>query len=151
MTTDHRPISRRRLLIGVIVCVLLLLLWYPWLQGRLRSQCNHTDDDQKGVVEFKSEIKMEEVDSATKALLQLAFARQLIGADVGSISAFLKHADSIEVTHDAVYSPTGDRYTFILPCLHRDIGKFTKLRFSVTVNRNCGHVVYVSLFTRPDL
>lgn len=139
------------MLLSFLVCALLLLLCRPWLQGLLRPECNHTDDDQNGVVEYKSEIKMDEVDSAAKSLLQLAFARQLIGTHVASISAFLKRADSVEVTHDAVYSPTGDRYTFILPCLHRDIGTFTKLRFSVTVDRNCGHVVYVSLFTRPDL
>ncbi len=151
MITDRRPRSRRRFLLGFLVCALLVLLCGPWLQGLLRPKCNHTDGDQNGVVEYKSEIKMEEVDSSAKSLLQLAFGRQLIGTDVASISAFLKRADSVEVTHDAAYSPTGDRYTFILPCLHRDIGTAMKLRFSVTVNRSCGHVVYVSLFTRPDL
>lgn len=131
--------------ISAIMAVLLLLGCFPLFRRAFRTQCDHSDIVPHGLVQYRSEISLDKVNPASAAILQLAFAHQLIGTNASSIASHLAAADDVAVVHDSVYSPTDDVYTFVLPCLHIDAGNDTELKLFVTVSRSCHHVVDVVL------
>ena len=141
---------RRRLRILALVVVLLIVASSALFSKLFRLKCDHSDLVPHGLVQYRSEINMDQANASSKALLQLAFERRLIGMDHSSIESLVAAADTTDVAHDGDFAPIADVYTFELPCLHRNIADGTKLQFSVTVNRSCSHVVDVRLTARPE-
>lgn len=145
----NRP-RRKRLRILALVVVLLIVASSALFIEVFRPKCDHSDLVPHGLVQFRSEINMDQANTASKALLQLAFDRRLIGMDRSSIESLVAAADTTDVAHDADFAPIADVYIFELPCLHHNIADGVKLQFSVTVKRSCSHVVDVRLTARPD-
>ena len=142
--------GRNRLWVLSLVVVLVIVASYTLFSKLSPPICDHSDLVPHGLVQYRSEINEDQANTASKALLQLAFDRQLIGMDRSSIESLVAAADTTDVAHDAGFAPIADVYTFDLPCLHRNMSDGTKLQLSVTVNRSCNHVVDVRLTARPD-
>lgn len=141
---------RRRLRILALVVVLLIVASSALFSKLFRPRCDHSDLVPHGLVQYRSEINVDQANTESKALLHLAFERRLIGMDRSSIESLVAAADTTDVGHDGDFAPIADVCTFELPCLHRNIADGTQLQFSVTVSRSCGHVIDVRLTARPD-